>query len=125
MNKRGGKMKLSEVSVDMLNQQIFNILSRSKCFGLYNNKKLALDINVEEYFAVNEWIGFLNESETGRKQKKVIQLLFYLVKELELTTGEKLFVNDNQEGEVLQGQYDLVLSKVDFPSENLFLFLIC
>jgi hypothetical protein len=119
-------MKLSEVSVDMLNQQIFNILSRSKCFfGHYNNKKLALDINIEEYFAVNEWIGFLNESETRRKQKKVIQLLFYLVKELELTTGEKLFVNDNQEEEVLQGQYDLVLPKVDFLSENLFLFLIC
>jgi hypothetical protein len=113
MNKREeGRMKLTQVSVDMLNQQIFNILSRSKrFFGHYNNKKLALDINIEEYFAVNEWIGFLNEYDTGRKQKKVIQLLFYLVEELELTTGEKLSVNDNQE-EVLQGKYDLVLSKV-------------
>jgi hypothetical protein len=81
--KKRKKKRMESQTTELLNEQIYQILSKSEFYyGNANqdsNEKEGDSVNIEEYFQVEEWKNKKNEGF----QKKVAYICYYLLKELE------------------------------------------
>ncbi len=77
-------MKISEDTIEKLNEQIFFILNKSQYFYQNYQQNQLIAVNIEQYYDLDNWQTRSQESF----QKKTIQLFHYLLKELAYVTDQ-------------------------------------
>ncbi len=77
-------MKVSEDTIEKLNEQIFFILNKSQYFYQNHQQNQLIAANIDQYYDLDDWQKRSQESF----QKKTIQLFHYLLKELAYVTDQ-------------------------------------